>query len=80
MDVVWFGVQIVSASRDKTIKIWNTLGECKYTLGDQDDPTGHTEWVSAVRFSPDVLAPILVSCGWDKKVCFVPDVHDFGND
>merc|ERR1711959_562795 len=23
--------QIVSGSRDKTIKLWNTLGECKYT-------------------------------------------------
>ena len=24
--------QIVSGSRDKTIKLWNTLGECKYCL------------------------------------------------
>lgn len=24
--------QIVSASRDKTIKLWNTLGICKYTI------------------------------------------------
>lgn len=24
--------QIVSASRDKTIKLWNTLGQCKYTI------------------------------------------------
>lgn len=24
--------QIVSGSRDKTIKLWNTLGECKYTI------------------------------------------------
>ena len=24
--------QIVSASRDKTIKLWNTLGVCKYTV------------------------------------------------
>ncbi|GMH43600.1 hypothetical protein BSKO_11522 [Bryopsis sp. KO-2023] len=60
--------QIVSASRDKTIKIWNTLGECKYTLGEQDDPSGHSEWVSCVRFSPDTTNPILVSCGWDKKI------------
>ncbi len=34
--------QIVSGSRDKTIKLWNTLGECKYTIG---EPDGHTEWV-----------------------------------
>jgi guanine nucleotide-binding protein subunit beta-2-like 1 protein len=24
--------QIVSASRDRSIKLWNTLGECKYTI------------------------------------------------
>lgn len=24
--------QIVSGSRDKTIKLWNTLAECKYTI------------------------------------------------
>lgn len=24
--------QIVSASRDQTIKLWNTLGVCKYTI------------------------------------------------
>ena len=24
--------QIVSGSRDKTIKLWNTLGICKYTI------------------------------------------------
>merc|ERR1740127_247461 len=56
--------QIVSGSRDKTIKLWNTLGECKYTISDE----GHTEWVSCVRFSPSVQAPLIVSCGWDKLV------------
>jgi len=56
--------QIVSASRDKTIKLWNTLGECKYTIEDN----GHTEWVSCVRFSPNPLSPIIVSAGWDKVV------------
>lgn len=34
--------QIVSGSRDKTIKLWNTLAECKYTI--QED--GHSDWVS----------------------------------
>lgn len=33
--------QIVSGSRDKTIKLWNTLAECKYTI--QED--GHSDWV-----------------------------------
>jgi hypothetical protein len=55
----------VSGSRDKTIKLWNTLGECKYTIG---EPDGHTEWVSCVRFSPVTQNPIIVSAGWDKAV------------
>jgi len=56
--------QIVSASRDRTIKLWNTLGKCQYTI--QDDC--HTEWVSCVRFSPSTTAPVIVSAGWDKMV------------
>jgi len=56
--------QIVSGARDRSIKLWNTLGECKYTIEDQ----GHTEWVSCVRFSPNVQNPIIVSGGWDKLV------------
>jgi guanine nucleotide-binding protein subunit beta-2-like 1 protein len=63
--------QIVSGSRDKTIKLWNTLGECKYTVVNG----GHTEWVSCVRFSPSQAAPLIVSCGWDKKVK-VWNLHD----
>ena len=58
-------LQIVSGSRDKTIKLWNTLGECKYTIG---EPEGHTEWVSCVRFSPVTTNPIIVSAGWDRLV------------
>jgi len=56
--------QIVSGSRDCTIKLWNTLGLCKYTITDEC----HDEWVSCVRFSPSQQNPIIVSCGWDKKV------------
>lgn len=56
--------QIVSGSRDRTVKLWNTLGECKYTISED----GHTEWVSCVRFSPNVQAPVIVSAGWDKLV------------
>lgn len=55
--------QIVSSSRDKTIKLWNTLGQCKYTISDDC-----TDWISCVRFSPDPMLPIIVSCGWDKVV------------
>merc|ERR1712203_1148207 len=58
------GRQIVSGSRDKTIKLWNTLAQCKYTIQEE----GHTEWVSCVRFSPNNQNPIIVSCGWDKYV------------
>jgi guanine nucleotide-binding protein subunit beta-2-like 1 protein len=57
--------QIVSGSRDKSVKLWNTLGECKYTIG---VGAGHTEWVSCVRFSPSLNAPVIVSAGWDKLV------------
>ena len=56
--------QIVSGSRDRTIKLWNTLGDCKYTITDK----GHTEWVSCVRFSPNPQNPVIVSAGWDKYV------------
>lgn len=58
-------LQIVSGSRDKTIKLWNTIGECKYTIA---EPDGHTEWVSCVRFSPVTTNPIIVSAGWDRLV------------
>merc|ERR1711977_565817 len=40
------GAYALSASCDKTIKLWNTLGDCKYPITDK----GHTEWVSCVRF------------------------------
>jgi guanine nucleotide-binding protein subunit beta-2-like 1 protein len=56
--------QIVSGSRDRTIKLWNTLGDCKFTISEK----GHTEWVSCVRFSPNPQNPVIVSSGWDKLV------------
>lgn len=56
--------QIVSGSRDRTIKLWNTLGDCKFTITEK----GHTEWVSCVRFSPNPQNPVIVSAGWDKMV------------
>lgn len=73
--------QIVSGSRDRSIKLWNTLGDCKFTITEK----GHTEWVSCVRFSPNPQNPVIVSSGWDKlvKVCLCqsrsrftpPDLH-----
>lgn len=56
--------QIVSGSRDRTIKLWNTLGDCKFTISEK----GHTDWVSCVRFSPNPQNPVIVSAGWDKYV------------
>lgn len=56
--------QIVSGSRDRTIKLWNTMAECKYTI--EEDK--HNDWVSCVRFSPSEHETLIVSCGWDKVV------------
>ena len=56
--------QIVSGSRDRTLKLWNTVGKCQYTLQEE----GHNDWVSCVRFSPSASAPVIVSAGWDKVV------------
>merc|ERR1711959_887722 len=56
--------QIVSGSRDRTIKLWNTLAECKYTITEDM----HTDWVSCVVFSPSAKMPLIVSAGWDKLV------------
>merc|ERR1719295_857199 len=56
--------QIVSGSRDRTIKLWNTLGVCKYTIQEE----GHSEWISCVRFSPTNTNPIIVSAGDDDGV------------
>ncbi|CAL9066925.1 unnamed protein product [Musa banksii] len=57
--------QIVSRGRDRTIKVWNSLGECKCTIEGDD---AHTEWVSCVRFSPNFHKLVLVSGSWDRTV------------
>ena len=42
------GFKIVTASLDKTAKIWDSsTGECKQTLA------GHTDWVTSAAFSAD---------------------------
>ena len=57
--------------RDKTIKLWNTVGDCKFTYGPspsgQAFPNSHSDWVSSVKFSPSA-DPLIVSAGWDAKV------------
>ena len=57
---------ICSGSRDATIRLWNTLGENKYTISGEAE--GHTDWVSCVRFSPSQAIPLIVSAGWDRLV------------
>lgn len=56
--------QIASGGRDNFIKIWNTVGDCKYTV----EQNGHSDWVSTVRFSPDTKTPLIVTGGWDKTI------------
>jgi len=65
--------QIVSGSRDCSINLWNTLGQCKFTINDDG---GHSEWVSCVRFSPNITTGphLIVSAGWDRMVK-VWDLH-----
>lgn len=71
--------QIVSGSRDKKIKLWNTLAQCKHTImvfinmRNKDElniikDECHSDWVSTVRFSPSNQNPVIVSAGWDKVV------------
>jgi len=55
------GDQIVSASRDKTIKIWETsTGYCQKTL------RGHEDWVRALAITDD--GAVLASAGHDKTI------------
>lgn len=56
--------QIASGGRDKNLKIWNTVGECKFTV----EQNAHTDWVSCVKFFQDTKNPIVVSASWDKTI------------
>lgn len=65
---------IVSGSRDKTIKIWNTQGELKCDFAapagrtGANNSAGHTDWVTDVCFSPDASSSLIVSAGCDRLV------------
>lgn len=54
---------IVAGGAEKKIKIYNILGELKYT----QTQNLHTDWISQVRFSPLIqnINPYVVSVGWD---------------
>ena len=55
------GREIVSASSDRTIRIWDAVtGECKQVL------EGHTFAVSSAAYSPDGRE--IVSASWDKTI------------
>jgi guanine nucleotide-binding protein subunit beta-2-like 1 protein len=56
--------QIASGGRDKALKIWNTVGQCKFTV----EENAHTDWVSAVKFYHDTKTPIVVSASWDRTI------------
>lgn len=56
--------QIASGGIDRNLKIWNTVGECKFTV----EQNAHTDWVSCVRFYQDIKTPIVVSASWDKTI------------
>jgi len=56
--------QIASGGRDKNVKIWNTIGECKFTV----EQNAHTDWVSSVKFFQDAKNALVVSASWDKTI------------
>jgi len=49
---------------DKTVKIWNIHGVCKFTV----DQNPHNDWVSCVRYFHDIKTPIVVSASFDKTI------------
>ncbi len=49
--------QIVSGSPDRTVKLWNTLGECKYTIVEDGHTSGFPASDSLPRPMPQSLCP-----------------------
>ena len=55
---------VVTGSRDNKLKIWNVVGQCKFTT----DEDSHTDWVTCVRFCPGNRGGHFVSGSWDQTV------------
>ena len=62
--------QIISSGADKSIKLWNTIAECKFT----SDTNNHTDWVSCLRYCPlksptsKTVQNYFTSVGWDGRL------------
>ena len=56
--------QIVSGSRDHTIKLWNTLGVCKYTI----QVLGITSWAKIMLNCMLLAFSFLISMRTEMKV------------
>jgi len=77
--------QILSAGSDRKIMLWNTLADLKYVSGQESEDGGrgegfdrinHQDWVSQIKYSPQVKAgakapsfqPYFASVGWDGQL------------
>ncbi|CAG2197523.1 RACK1 [Mytilus edulis] len=59
--------QIVSGSRDKSIKLWNTLGVCKYTIQDLEGKIVVDELrQEVISASSKAQAPQCISLAWSS--------------
>jgi guanine nucleotide-binding protein subunit beta-2-like 1 protein len=64
--------QIISAGADRVVKLWNTLADNKFNT----EQSNHTDWVSCLRYSPNLkapskapqFAPYFASVGWDGRL------------